>query len=92
MGELDIADSGVSRGQIVDPKNIVRDDGTHLAIFRRPPLLSELKEMAKIMCNVRYIILIIPMFCCEMALGLMSSVNGQSLELPIHNNSSNTKS
>lgn len=62
----------------MDPKDIIRDDGTHLAVFRRPPLLSELKDMAKIMGNTRYLILIVPMFCCEMALGLMSSINGES--------------
>lgn len=32
--------------------------------------------MVKVMFDVRYVILIIPMFCCEMALGLLSSVNG----------------
>lgn len=60
---------------IINPRKVVRDDGTHLAVFSRPTLASEGMGLVKIFFDPKYLILAIPMFCCEMALGLASSVN-----------------
>ncbi|KAK5049063.1 hypothetical protein LTR84_005485 [Exophiala bonariae] len=66
---------------IVDPERIVRDDGTHIAIFQKVGIVQEIKGLCKAAIDTRYIILAIPMFCCEMALGLLSSVNSRSFNL-----------
>lgn len=60
---------------IVDPRTVVRDDGTHLAIFRRPGLVEELKGLGKAAIDPRFLILLPPMLACEMALALIGSVN-----------------
>lgn len=60
---------------IVDPRRVQRDDGTNIAIFKREPLVKELKGLLLAAADRRYVILIIPMVSCEMALGFVSSVN-----------------
>lgn len=66
---------------VVHPSKVVRDDGSHIAIFRQKSLGAELKGMAVAALDPRYLILAIPMFCCEMALGLLSSVNSRAFNL-----------
>lgn len=68
---------------IVDPRKVVRDDGTHIAIFKQPKLVDELKGLWRASTDTRFAILIIPMTCCEMALALIGSVNCESLSEPL---------
>jgi hypothetical protein len=63
---------------IIDPKNVVRDDGTHLAIFSPPTLSQELTALGKCFLDKRLIILLPAMLVCEMALALVSTINGES--------------
>jgi len=62
-------------GFIVHPSKILRDDGTHIAVFRETNLWSELKETAVTALDRRYMILAPAQIACEMALALVSSVN-----------------
>lgn len=61
---------------IIDPQKVVRDDGTHIAIFKRGKLSTELKSMIKAAIDPRIVILFPAMLVCEMALALVSSING----------------
>lgn len=63
------------------PSKVVRDDGSHIALFPKKSLGAELKGMAVAAMDPRYLIMAIPMFCCEMALGLLSSVNSRAFNL-----------
>jgi hypothetical protein len=64
---------------IIDPKDVIRDDGTHLALFKPPTLKAELTAFAKCFLDRRLIILFPAIFSCEMALALVSTINGKSL-------------
>ncbi|CAH0022488.1 unnamed protein product [Clonostachys rhizophaga] len=64
---------------IIHPSKVVRDDGTHIALFRKASLWTELKATAKTLLDWRYLLLAPAQIVCEMALGLMSSVNGECL-------------
>lgn len=66
---------------VVHPSKVIRDDGSHIAIFPQKSLMAELKGMAVAAIDPRYLILAIPMFSCEMALGLLSSVNSRAFNL-----------
>lgn len=63
---------------VVDPRQIVRKDETHIAVFTQPSITVELKTLFKAAVDFRYLMLTLPMFCCEMALGLVSSINCKS--------------
>jgi hypothetical protein len=65
----------------VNPSKVIRDDGTHIAVFEKKSLVAELKGMARAAVDPRYLIMATPMFCCEMALGLLSSVNSRAFNL-----------
>jgi hypothetical protein len=66
---------------IVHPSKVIRDDGSHIAIFEKKSFRAEIKGMAIAAIDPRYLILAIPMFACEMALGLLSSVNSRAFNL-----------
>ncbi|KIX01044.1 uncharacterized protein Z518_10110 [Rhinocladiella mackenziei CBS 650.93] len=66
---------------IINPKNVVRDDGTHIAIFKPPRFWLELKATLAIMLDHRYLILAPAQIVCEMALALVSSVNSRYFNL-----------
>lgn len=66
---------------VVHPSKVIRDDGTNIALFPKKSLTAELKGMAVAAIDPRYLILAVPMFCCEMALGLLSSVNSRAFNL-----------
>lgn len=62
---------------IIDPKDVIRDDGTHLAIFKPPYFKQEMKALGKCFVDRRLLILLPAMFVCEMALALVSTINGE---------------
>jgi hypothetical protein len=62
---------------IIDPKDVVRDDGTHLAVIKPPTLKDELRALGRCFMDKRMIMLIPAMLVCEMALALMSTINGR---------------
>lgn len=61
---------------IIDPKRIVRDDGTHIAVFHEANVISEIKGTIALFGDWRILALVIPTFVAEMCLALMSSING----------------
>lgn len=61
---------------IVHPKDVVRDDGRHLAIFREPNLRDELLGLLAVLRDPKILILWPAMFVGEMCLALVSSING----------------
>jgi hypothetical protein len=67
---------------ITDPRKVVRDDGIHLAIFKSPTLKQEMKAFGRCFINKRLLILLPAMLVCEMALALVSTINGEYLSRP----------
>ncbi|KAK5320261.1 hypothetical protein LTR93_007318 [Exophiala xenobiotica] len=63
------------------PEDIVRDDGTHLAIFHPTDFWTEVKGVAACFTEMRILILLPGMFCAEIVLVLMSSLNGYFFDL-----------
>ena len=62
---------------IVHPKDVIRDDGRHIAIFREPSLKNELKGLWYVLADPKILILWPAMFVGEMCLALVSSINGK---------------
>ena len=60
---------------VIDPSKVTRQDGSHIAVFEKPVLIKDLRGLGKTLIDPRYLLLAIPMFSCEMALGLVSSIN-----------------
>jgi hypothetical protein len=61
---------------LVRPKNVVRSDGTRLAIFQAPTVKNELLGMWQMVTDIKFMMLLPPMIAAEMALALQSSLNG----------------
>jgi hypothetical protein len=53
---------------IIDPKRVVRDDGTHIAIFKQATVMEELKALALLFTNLKIIALIPGILVAEMNL------------------------
>jgi hypothetical protein len=68
---------------ITDPRKVVRDNGTNLAIFKSPTLKQEMKALGRCFINKRLLILLPAILVCEMALALVSTINGKYLSRPI---------
>ncbi|KAK5124766.1 hypothetical protein LTR85_001479 [Meristemomyces frigidus] len=66
---------------IVDPKDVVRDDGRHIAIFKEPNLKEELSGVLAVMMDPKIIILLLPMYVGEVCLALTSSINSYYFNL-----------
>ncbi|KAI1620089.1 hypothetical protein EDD37DRAFT_613346 [Exophiala viscosa] len=66
---------------IVDPRKVVRDDGTHIAIFKKEKPGKELMEMLKVFVDKRILLLTPAIFCGEMASALVSSINSYYFNL-----------
>lgn len=62
---------------LVSPKDVVRDDGRHIAIFKHPSMASEIKGIMSVATDPKILVLLPAMFVAEMALGPVSSLNGQ---------------
>jgi hypothetical protein len=59
---------------IVDPKDVVRDDGTHIAIFKKPTMKTEVSGVLSVLTDPKIVILLPAMFVGEMCLALTSSI------------------
>ena len=60
---------------VIDPSKGTRPDGSNIAVLEKPVLIKDLRGLGKTLIDPRYLLLAIPMFSCEMALGLVSSIN-----------------
>lgn len=60
---------------IVNPKNVIREDGTHIAVFKKAEFWPELKGTISVMLDRRYLLTAPAQLACEMALALVSSIN-----------------
>lgn len=61
---------------ILDPKDVIRDDGTHIATFETPTFKTEIKKLQRCFTDKRILLLTPAMVVCEMPLGTLSTVNG----------------
>ncbi|KAK5948242.1 hypothetical protein OHC33_010676 [Knufia fluminis] len=66
---------------IVDPKDVVRDDGRHIAIFKAPTIKGEISGVVSVLTDPKIIILLPAMFVGEMCLALTSSINAYYFNL-----------
>lgn len=66
---------------IIHPKKVVRDDGTHIAIFKQATIATEIKGLAVLFTDVKVLLLVPGIFVAEMILALMSSVNAYYFNL-----------
>ena len=62
---------------LIDPKDVVRDDGTHLAVFHSTDIWSEVKGVFACFAELRIVVLLPGILCAEMVLVLVSSINGK---------------
>lgn len=62
---------------IIHPKDVVRKDGTHIAMFKESHVWHEVKQTVRLMTTRKYLILAPAQLGCEMGLALVSSVNGK---------------
>lgn len=53
---------------IIDPKKVVRDDGTHIAIFNDPNVMEEIRGLINLFTDWRILMLIPGIFVAEMNL------------------------
>ena len=65
---------------IVDPREVVRDDGRHIAIFKEPNFIGEVKGIISVLTDPKIVILIPAMFVGEMNMAVISSINGMCPE------------
>lgn len=68
---------------IIHPKDVVRKDGTHIAVFKDSHVWFEVKQTVKLMTTRKYLIMAPAQLGCEMGLALVSSVNGTSTLPPV---------
>ncbi|RDW90964.1 putative membrane transporter protein [Coleophoma crateriformis] len=66
---------------IVDPKDVIRDDGRHIAIFKEPNMKDEIAGVLAVMTDPKIVILLPAMFVGEMCLALVSSINAYYFNL-----------
>ncbi|KAK5028879.1 hypothetical protein LTS07_006259 [Exophiala sideris] len=60
---------------LVEPKNVVRDDGTHIAKFKPTTVVQELKKLGLCFIDKKLLLLVPATLGCEMSLSLVSTVN-----------------
>ena len=66
---------------IVDPRKVVRDDGTHIAVFKQATVMTEVRGLIMLFTDVKILLLIPAIFVAEMCLALMSSINAYYFNL-----------
>jgi hypothetical protein len=66
---------------IVDPKTVVRDDGTHIAIFKEATIMTEIKGLMYLFTDWKVLLLVPAIFVAEMDLALVSSINAYYFNL-----------
>lgn len=62
---------------IVKPEDVVRDDGTHLAVFHATDARTEIKGILELFTDPKILLLLPGIFVAEVALAIMSSINGK---------------
>lgn len=67
----------LAAGLIIDPKRVVRDDGTHIAIFKKATIMTEARGVFELFTDWKVLVLVPGTFVAEMCLALMSSINGR---------------
>ncbi|KIX94203.1 uncharacterized protein Z520_10230 [Fonsecaea multimorphosa CBS 102226] len=72
---------GIALVFIISPKKVVRDDGTHIAIFTQPHVMDEIKGLIMWFSDFKILALIPGIFVAEMNLALLSSINGYYFNL-----------
>ncbi|KAJ5438518.1 membrane transporter [Penicillium daleae] len=66
---------------IQSPQNIVRDDGTHLAIFEATDIRTEVKGCIMLMKDWKIVALIVPMIATEMSSALIPTLSAYAFNL-----------
>ena len=66
---------------VIDPKDVVRDDGTHIAIFKQATIMTEVKGLMVLFTDIKVLVLVPAIFVAEMCLALMSSINAYYFNL-----------
>lgn len=66
---------------IIDPKHVVRDDGTHIAIFKEATIMTEIKGLMVLFTDIKVLVLVPGIFVAEMCLALMGSINAYYFNL-----------
>ena len=70
---------------IIKPEDVIRDDGTHLAVFRATNARTEIKGIGELFTDPKILLLLPGIIVAEMALSIMSSINGELyLATPTH--------
>ncbi|OAL38222.1 hypothetical protein AYO20_02674 [Fonsecaea nubica] len=72
---------GIALVFIISPRKVVRDDGTHIAIFKQPRVMDEIKGLIMWFTDLKILALIPGIFVAEMNLALLSSINGYYFNL-----------
>jgi hypothetical protein len=73
---------------LVHPSKVTRSDGTHIAVSKQPTVNEELRRVAAIFTDWKFMMLLPAIFVAEVALALESSVNGYFFNLrpgPLNN-------
>ncbi|RDW57370.1 hypothetical protein BP5796_12820 [Coleophoma crateriformis] len=66
---------------LVHPSKVTRSDGTRIAIFKQPTFSEEIRGVAALFTDWKFMMLLPAIFVAEMALALESSVNGYFFNL-----------
>lgn len=67
---------------VVNPRKVVRNDGTHIAIFKQAAIRTEFKEMLKVFIDPKILLLTPAIFVGEFAVAIVSSVNSKIYPFP----------
>jgi len=78
---IQVAAMGLALLLLIRPKDVVRSDGTALAIFKAPTIRNELIGIGEMIRDYKFMMLLPPIFAAEMALALQSSLNGYYFNL-----------
>ncbi|OAA55170.1 Major facilitator superfamily domain, general substrate transporter [Cordyceps fumosorosea ARSEF 2679] len=66
---------------LVDPKTVRRADGTPVAVFHNLSLGQEMRGVVAVLRDYRVLAMLPVIFSCELALGILPSVNGRYFNL-----------
>lgn len=66
---------------IIDPKHVIRDDGTRIAIFKQATIMTEIKGLMVLFTDIKVLVVVPGIFVAEMCLALVSSINAYYFNL-----------
>ncbi|TPX12945.1 uncharacterized protein E0L32_006590 [Thyridium curvatum] len=66
---------------LVNPKDVRRSDGTAIAVFHTLSMKEELLGIKRVLRDYRVLAMLPVIFSCELALGILPSVNGRYFNL-----------